>query len=164
MAAISTTALAQSGTNSPYSAYGLGELTEQSSGFNRGMNGLGLGFREHNQVNYLNPASYSALDSLSFIFDTGLSLQLTNFSENGKKVNANNADFEYVVAGFRAARHVGVSFGIIPFTNVGYNYANTQYVGGSAAASSTTYTNTYAGDGGLHQVYLGAGWEPFLSV
>ncbi|WP_315578431.1 hypothetical protein [Hoylesella oralis] len=161
MAAISTTALAQSGTNSPYSAYGLGELTEQSSGFNRGMNGLGLGFREHNQVNYQNPASYSALDSLSFIFDTGLSLQLTNFSENGKKVNANNADFEYVVAGFRAARHVGVSFGIIPFTNVGYNYANTQYVGGSAAASSTTYTNTYAGDGGLHQVYLGAGWEPF---
>ena len=88
MAAISTTALAQSGTNSPYSAYGLGELTEQSSGFNRGMNGLGLGFREHNQVNYQNPASYSALDSLSFIFDTGLSLQLTNFSENGKKVNA----------------------------------------------------------------------------
>ena len=48
---------AQSGTNSPYSQYGLGQMAEQSSGFNRGMNGLGLGFREHNQVNYLNPAS-----------------------------------------------------------------------------------------------------------
>ncbi len=161
MSVISATALAQSGTNSPYSAYGLGELSEQSGGFSRGMNGLGLGFREHNQINYLNPASYSSIDSLSFIFDTGLSLQITNFDENGKKLNANNADFEYVVAGFRAARHVGISFGILPFTNIGYNYANTQYVGGSAATSSTTYTNTYMGDGGLHQIYLGVGWELF---
>ena len=45
---------AQSGTNSPYSQYGLGVLSEQTSGFNRGMNGVGLGFHEHNQINYLN--------------------------------------------------------------------------------------------------------------
>lgn len=76
---------AQSGTNSPYSQYGLGYLSEQTSGFNRGMNGLALGFREHNQVNYLNPASYSAIDSLSFIFDAGMSLQMTNFTEGSKK-------------------------------------------------------------------------------
>ena len=75
-------AIAQSGTNSPYSQYGLGQLSEQTSGFNRGMNGLGLGFREHNQVNYINPASYSSIDSLTFIFDAGLSGQVTNFSEN----------------------------------------------------------------------------------
>lgn len=62
---------AQSGTNSPYSQYGLGVLSDQTSGFNRGMNGVGLGFREHNQVNFINPASYSAVDSLSFIFDVG---------------------------------------------------------------------------------------------
>ena len=83
-----TSSFAQSGTNSPYSQYGLGELSDQTSGFNRGMNGLGLGFREHNQVNYINPASYSALDSLSFIFDMGISGQLTNFKENSRKVNA----------------------------------------------------------------------------
>lgn len=66
-------AFAQSGTNSPYSQYGLGVLSDQTSGFNRGMNGLGYGFREHNQVNFLNPASYSSIDSLSFIFDAGIS-------------------------------------------------------------------------------------------
>ena len=33
---------AQSGTNSPYSQYGLGVLSDQTSGFNRGMNGVGL--------------------------------------------------------------------------------------------------------------------------
>ena len=111
---------AQSGTNSPYSQYGYGVLADQSSGFNRGMNGLGLGFHEHNQVNFLNPASYSSLDSLTFIFDAGVSGQITNFEENGKKKNAKNADFEYVVAAFRFAPHVGIIFGMVPFTNVGY--------------------------------------------
>ena len=151
---------AQSGTNSPYSQYGLGVLSDQTSGFNRGMNGVGLGYREHNQVNFINPASYSSIDSLSFIFDAGVSGQITNFSENGKKVNANNADFEYAVAGFRAFKHVGVSFGILPFTNVGYSYSESSNIG----VSSEYYTNTYSGSGGLHQIYLGVGWEPLKGL
>lgn len=155
---LSLVARGQSGTNSPYSQFGLGYLSEQTSGFNRGMNGLALGFREHNQVNQLNPASYSSIDSLSFIFDVGVSGQLTNFTEKNQKINANNADLEYIVAGFRAFRHVGVSFGLIPLTNVGYNYAITERVGGMG---TTTYTNTYSGSGGLHEAYLGAAWEPF---
>lgn len=155
---LALTANAQSGTNSPYSQFGLGYLSEQTSGFNRGMNGLALGFREHNQVNQLNPASYSSVDSLSFIFDVGVSGQLTNFTEKNQKINANNADLEYIVAAFRAFRHVGVSFGLIPLTNVGYNYTTTERVGG---LGTTTYTNTYSGSGGLHEAYLGAAWEPF---
>lgn len=125
------------------------------------MNGLGLAFREHNQVNYINPASYSALDSLTFIFDAGLSGQITNFNENGHKINANNADFEYAVAAFRAFKHVGVSFGIVPFTNVGYNYAITDYLNDDR---DVAYTNTYSGSGGIHQVYFGAGWEFLKSL
>ena len=85
---VALTSFAQSGTNSPYSQYGLGQLSEQSGGFNRGMNGLALGFHEHNQVNHLNPASYSEIDSLTFIFDVGMSGQVTNFKEGGKKLNA----------------------------------------------------------------------------
>lgn len=152
-----TYTFAQSGTNSPYSQLGLGQLSEQASGFNRGMNGLSLGFHEHNQVNYMNPASYSQLDSLTFIFDMGMSGQITNFKEGGRKINANNADFEYAVAGFRAFKHVGVSFGILPYTNIGYNYSVSQSLDASESISSV---NTYNGIGGLHIVYLGAGWEP----
>lgn len=148
---------AQSGTNSPYSQLGLGQLSEQSSGFNRGMNGLALGFHEHNQINTLNPASYSQLDSLTFIFDMGMSGQITNFKEGGRKINANNADFEYAVAGFRAMKNVGVSFGILPYTNIGYNYSVDQKLD---ADGSLTAVNTYNGTGGLHIVYLGAGWQP----
>ena len=122
------------------------------------MNGLGTAFRDGKNVNFLNPASYSAMDSLTFIFDVGVSGQLTNFEENGKRVNAKNADFEYAVAGFRAFKHLGISFGILPFTNVGYSYSSTSNVGDHY---NTTYTNSYSGSGGFHQAYLGFGWEPF---
>lgn len=147
-------------TVSPYSQFGLGIPLDQSQGFSKGMNGVGIGFREHNMVNTLNPASYSSIDSLTFMFDAGVSGQLTNFEENGKKKNAKSASFDYVVAGFRAFRHVGVSFGLLPFTDVGYNYSSKQNVGDT----STSYTNTYYGSGGLHQVFLGIGWEPFKGV
>lgn len=148
-------ASAQSGTNSPYSQFGLGEWADQSSGFNRGMNGLGIAFREGNQINSLNPASYSALDSITFLFDAGMSAQLTQFKDGSMSKNAKTANFEYVVAGFRLARHLGVSFGLLPMTNVGYNYSATHSVDGS-----TTHTTSYTGSGGLHQVLLGVGWEP----
>ena len=151
---------AQSGTNSPYSQYGLGVLSDQTSGFNRGMNGVGIGFHEHNQVNYLNPASYSSLDSLTFIFDVGASGQITNFTENGVKKNAKSANFEYAVAGFRIAKGVGASFGIIPYTNVGYSYSQQEWV--NETSKDYYYTNTYSGEGGVHQAFVGAAWQPFV--
>lgn len=156
------TAMAQSGTNSPYSQYGLGVMSDQTSGFNRGMNGLGLGSRESGQINYLNPASYSSMDSLTFIFDIGMTGQLTNFKEGSTKVNARNADFEYAVAGFRAFKHLGVSFGIVPFTSIGYEYSTGEYMD---ADLTEYYTTTYsASSGGLHQIFLGFGWEPIRNL
>ena len=153
-------AFAQSGTNSPYSQYGLGILSDQSQGFNRGMNGLAIGLRNGNQVNMLNPASYSAVDSLTMIFDVGVSGQLTNFNEGGKKLNAHNADFEYAVMAMRLVKNVGLSVGVVPYTNIGYNYFTT-----SQMAGTTNYTTeTYSGSGGLHQAYLGLGWRPFKGI
>lgn len=144
--ACSFSLFAQSGTNSPYSQYGLGVLSDQSQGFSRGMNGVGLGLRKGNIVNTLNPASYSAVDSLTMVFDVGLSGQLTHFQEGGVSVNAKNADFEYAVGSFRLTRNVGVAFGVLPITNVGYSYTD-------------TIPSTYSGSGGLHSVFLGAGWR-----
>lgn len=164
-AAVSLVAAAQSGTNSPYSQYGLGTLGEQSGGFNRGMNGLGIGFSEHNQVNCLNPASYATIDSLSFIFDAGVSGQITNYSESGVKVNAKNANFEYVIAGFRVAKRLGLSFGLLPYSNIGYSYSNKKPLNSTDGSTTVVYSNNaYSGSGGLHQVYLGAGWSPIKGL
>ena len=147
---------AQSGTNSPYSQYGLGVLSDQSQGFNRGMNGVGIGMQTGNQVNALNPASYAGVDSLTMLFDMGLSGQLTNFKEGGTRVNAKNADFDYAVGSFRAFRNLGVGFGVLPYTNIGYKYSSSTYLDNT----NGTITETYTGSGGLHQAFVGFGWRP----
>ena len=155
---------AQSSTNSPYSQYGLGLISDQSNGAGRGMNGLGIAFHESNLINALNPASYAKVDSMTFIFDVGMSGQITNIEENGSKINANNGAIDYIIAGFRMAKHLGASFGLLPFSNIGYKYSNTGYVTGDPLVSPTKYVNTYSGEGGIHQGYLGLGWEPIKGI
>lgn len=167
--AISSSIMAQGGTLSPYSQFGLGKIADQSIGSSRGMGGVGYAFRESNQVNSLNPASYSGVDSLTFLFDAGMSMQNTNFSENGKSKNAKTADFEYVVASFRAMKHLGIGVGILPYSNVGYDYQYTStpidnYQTAPSFDVNTTYTMSYAGTGGLHQIFLGAGYEPLKGL
>ncbi|MBQ8711676.1 MAG: hypothetical protein IJ551_02455 [Prevotella sp.] len=154
MAATATGVWAQGGTKSPYSQFGVGVLSDASQSMNRGMNGVGYGLRQGNQVNTLNPASYSSIDSLTMLFDMGMSGQFTQFKEGGAKRNASMASFEYVVGSFRAWKNVGVSFGVLPYSSVGYDYQSV-----SRDAVTGTLTESYTGSGGLHQVFLGVGWR-----
>lgn len=155
---ISATANAQSGTNSPYSQFGLGVLADQSQGMSRGMDGLAIGLRNSGLVNATNPASYSSVDSLTMLFDAGVAGQVTNFKEGGRKLNANNANFEYVVGSFRMKKNLGFGFGILPYSNIGYSYYSTNNINGDNDASYTE-TTTYSGSGGVHQAFVGAGWK-----
>ena len=159
-ATISAAALGQGGTQSgaisPYSQYGLGMLADQSLGFNRGMGGTGLAMRQGTLVNPLNPASYSAVDSLTMLFDVSLSLQQTNFKEKGTSVNARNADFDYAAGLFRIRKNLGVSFGLLPFSSIGYSYNASSYLNNTIGS----ITENFTGSGGFHQFYVGAGWSP----
>ena len=78
LAIIATTcalaAHAQNGINTPYSRYGFGIQSERAMGFNKGMGGVAQGFRNGREINIANPASYSEVDSLTALFDIGISL------------------------------------------------------------------------------------------
>ena len=63
--------MAQNNTNSPYTRFGYGDLGERSFGAGRAMGGVGYGLRSPKQINPMNPASYSCMDSLTFLFDFG---------------------------------------------------------------------------------------------
>ena len=162
MSAVMLAQNSQSGTISPYSQYGVGLLADQSQGFSRGMGGTGIGLRSGTLVNTVNPASYSAVDSLTMLFDVGISGQFTNFKENNISVNTRSSDIDYVVGLFRMRKHLGVSFGILPYSDIGYSYSASAYLNNTVGAIS----ESYEGSGGLHQAYVGAGWNPIkpLSV
>lgn len=159
-------ALAQTnGSNSSYSRFGLGTMNDQSQGFNRGMGGVAQGIQSGQKVNMLNPASYAAIDSLSLIFDVGMGLQFGHFKQNGNSANARNTSLEYVNAGFHIARGLGMSLGFVPYSTIGYNFTAGSRVGSSATSLQTITTETtYYGNGGLHQMYAGLGWNPFAKL
>ena len=62
---------------------------------------------------------------------------------------------------FRLSKWGAMSIGLLPYSNVGYTMAsyqeNTEYPENSAST-------TYAGEGGLHQLYLGAGFKIFKNL
>ena len=155
LAAVCMNSMAQGGTKSPYSQFGLGTLSDVSQGVSRGMNGVGLALQQGDEVNTLNPASYGGVDSLTMLFDAGVTLQATNYKEGGTRQNGSMADLEYVVGSFRAWKGVGMAFGIRPFSSVGYSYSSVSNLGNS----NGTMAETYSGSGGLHEVFLGAGWQ-----
>ncbi len=150
---------AQSGVNSPYSRYGVGVLSEQSSGIAKAMGGIGAGFRQANTINLKNPASYSTVDTLTFIADLGMALQNGNFSENDVKINAHNAYVSHIAIQYRILPKVGMTLGVLPFSNVGYSFSSTEPIRRDEDGEITS-TNTYSGNGGLRQFLGGFGWRP----
>lgn len=147
---------AQSSTNSPYTRYGLGELSDQAFAHNAAMGGIGYALRSSEQINVMNPASYSAVDSLSFMFDIGMGLKSSNYQENGYKTNAKNASFDYLAMQFRLHPRVGFAVGFTPYSNVGYKFSRTSDIENS---DDVRLTNTFYGDGGLQQIFGGIGFK-----
>lgn len=152
-----------SGTNTTYSRFGLGVLHDQSQGFNKSMGGVGLGIRIGNRVNTLNPASYSALDSLSLILDVGMRASFGSMKQDALTVGVKNASFDYVHVGMRLAKGLGLAAGYMPYTRIGYEFASPEkHVANDAnSTQSITSSNVYSGSGGLNQAYLGLGWKAF---
>ena len=101
------------GSNSSYSRYGLGTLNDQSQSFNRGMGGTGIGLRIGNQLNLANPASYSAIDSLSLLFDVGMNVSLGHLASKTTSVNVRNCSLDFANAGFRLRPGMGLSLGCL---------------------------------------------------
>lgn len=157
------TALAQTnGSNSPYSRYGLGLLHNGAQSFNKGMSGLGYALSDGQQLNFKNPATYAAIDSAAFLFDIGFTLQNANIGTKGNRVNARNANIDHIAVGFRMLPGFGLSVGLKPYSTVGYNLSNTSTF--QRNGIDVTQTETYNGDGGLHEVYMGLGARPFKGL
>ena len=116
------------------------------------MGGIAIGLRDGSQINPTNPASYTAIDSLTFLFEGGVSLQNMNISGGGLKLNAKNASFDYLAMQFRLAPWMAMSVGLLPYSNVGYTVSDSQ-----TTDNDLTYSRSFTGDGGLHQLYVGAG-------
>src|SRR5690554_1491140 len=99
----------QNNTNSPYTRYGYGELVDVNSAVQRAMGGVAFGMRNNSMINPANPASYSVVDSTSFMFDLGMSGLLSMFSDTGGKIVSFTSNLEYINVQFPITKWLGLS-------------------------------------------------------
>ncbi len=150
----------QTGTNSPYGRYGYGLLSTPALGASEAMGGISYGLRRSQHVNPGNPASYSELDSLTFIFDIGVSGHMARMDDGQYSNDFYNGNLDYIAIQFPLLRNMGASVGLLPYSKVGYNF------GAPRSLDNIQYIETFRGTGGLNQVYAGVAWEPmkYISV
>lgn len=151
--------------NSPYSRFGLGLIETTYNFRSAGMGGTSLALRDNTSVSWLNPASYSSIDTNSFVFDFGADygmafLKNENFSHFSEDMN-----FDHMIISFPVARGVGFSAGLTPYSN-GYYYISRTIdendpdydpIAGDVIVS-------HKGTGGFTRIFAGTGVKLFRGL
>lgn len=147
-------------TSSPYSRYGLGDIDPSVLPQTRGMGGIGTAINKinnFNTINVLNPAAYGFINYTTI--DVGLYSNIVSLSQTGQ-ASASNANFRLSHINFAVpvSRRSALSFGLMPYSEMGYNYKQTKSGLGSGLPVDTNAVNyLYSGDGGLSKAYFGYG-------
>ncbi len=144
---------------SPYSRFGYGTLRKSLTAGTRAMGGASTAIRDHYITNPANPASYSAVDSMTFIMDFGVSGQYSRFSEGGKSDSRWLGNLDYFTILFPLGKKMGMSLGIMPWATTGYRFGSQQTMDGDKVLDKKTYEDqflrTYSGKGSYQKLYVG---------
>ena len=140
-----------SSTSSPYSRFGFGTMGGTSFGRGDGMGGIGIGTRNSYQINTANPASYTSIDSLTFLMQFGLDSKFTYSQTASTNNTRNNVNFNHLTFAMPYTRWWAGSFGIMPYSSKGYNIVS--YDGSST--SDLYSSSSFVGSGTLTKFYLG---------
>jgi len=146
-------------TTSPYSRYGLGDIHSTTFGRLAGMGGASIASRNAFQINTTNPASYTSVDSLSFLFEFGINGKFSNYSNDITSMKTNDVNFRYMAMSFQITNWLGTSLGLTPYSDVGYDVKVNQTINNTGDVYSSYY-----GEGSLSRAYLGAAIQPFKNI
>lgn len=136
----------QNTTNSPTSKFGIGEIAFGEGGQYAGMGGVGIALRNPSFINYANPASITALDSLHFIVDMGVKGAYRIYSQSGKTTNSFVGNLNNFNIGLRLKPYLYANFFLSPVTSCGYAITLNNQITGT---SNGTESSLFEGDGGL---------------
>src|SRR3989304_1577353 len=131
--------IAQTGTYSPYSRYGIGDL--QGSGFaqNTAMGGIAYALNSPYHINLSNPASYTSFNQQSFVFETAVLSNPVKLITDDTIQTANNTSLAYLSFGFPVTKWWGSSFGLLPYSNVGYKVSSVEDLPGIGTFTHEDY-------------------------
>ena len=152
---LTITSMAQVRISSPYSRYGIGLLRRGDYNITfSSMGGISNAIRTPYNVNFANPASYSAIDSTSFLFDAGITTDITTMKSSTASQQAMYGSLAHLIFGVPLTSWWKSSLGVLPYSDVGYNILQEQ------TSDNIGRTQTlYEGSGGINQAFWGSGFN-----
>ncbi len=143
------------GSYTPYSLFGIGQLAADGTAYNMSMGGIGIGMRDNGYINYINPASITARDTLAFMLDFGIN-QKNMYNSDGKTLSAYNVfNMQNVVLTVPIYRTSALMVGIAPFSDVGYKFISTETDDALESEIGDIKYQKY-GTGSLYKVFVAA--------
>ncbi|WP_129715317.1 hypothetical protein [Pedobacter sp. SYP-B3415] len=139
-------------TESPYSAYGLGNLRTSVFPGLRGMGGISTGVFKpdgYSMINVMNPATYSGINLTTL--DIGVNAGFTGLQRGNESESRFNATLNHIALGIPVSRKSAFSFGLLPYSDLGYNYSNRTRI------DTMSVDHIYAGEGSISKAFLGYG-------
>ncbi|MEI6189068.1 MAG: hypothetical protein WCP61_01485 [Chitinophagia bacterium] len=152
----------QAQINSPFSRYGLGnEIFNNQNAASQGMGGFTTAFTPSmngsygQSVNFNNPATYGSLYLTTF--DLGINFNSFTLKRNNpvgrEKSNYLLPDYIAIGVPINKMKKIGMAFGLRPLTQINYSVIEQSYL----STTRDTLLTQYKGDGGLNQLFFGAG-------
>lgn len=140
----------------PYSIFGIGDVSKQGTSFNKGMGGVGIATRNNRFLNLTNPAAVTARDSLAFMGDFGLAGSSTMLKQEGINSGSNTFNIYDFAFSFPIYKSSAMYVGITPFSNIGYGfYTSVDDPNILGQVGDVTYAST--GNGSLYDAFIGGG-------
>ncbi len=170
MGASAQTLASSVNTYSPYSMYGMGELTTQGNSIQRSMGGIGVAMFSTNMANMMNPAAFGFTPRQSFLFNFGI--EGGHYRNKQTKYGATTSDIETAYNSINIheisfqmplAKGLGLGFGVSPYGSVGYSMYHDDLTPG-IAGNVGRVRYQYYGDGDITDVKAGLGWSPIPSL
>src|SRR5690606_23212145 len=140
----------QEGSVSPYSYYGTGDLRFKGTTENRSMGGISV-YTDSIHLNLNNPASLGKLRLTTF--SVGGNYSSVSLKTVDQKENASDFTFDYIALAIPLGNNLGMSFGLRPYTSVGYR------IEALDDNSDPSRYNKYEGEGGINKVHFALGYE-----
>jgi hypothetical protein len=150
---------AQINIASPYSRFGLGDITGDNNAWNFSMGETGIGMRSPSHVNYINPASYTAFDSTSFVFEGAFISDFMTLNSTLQSQSRNYTSLAHILFGMPVTHWWKTTLGLVPFSNVGYNILNQQTIPDVGLVD-----RLYSGSGGINRFFWGNGFTPVRNL
>ena len=144
------------GAYHPYSVFGVGDILQPGSAYNRTMGGVGIATRNVRYINQLNPAAVTARDSLSFMCDFSVYLDNRVFHEADRKSARNTMNINDLMMSFPIFKSSAMMMGIAPFSSTGYDFGYYEDDPRVISEVGNLYYSFY-GQGSIYQGFIGAG-------